>query len=70
MARQYLGRLSASGRLERLSEVGLWWFTEGDIDVVGMAGNRLVAAGSATCSVRTSNASGAAGGDTAMTGLG
>jgi hypothetical protein len=47
VARQYLNRLSGAGRLEPLSTVGFWWFNGGDIDAAGMAGDRLVVAGSA-----------------------
>lgn len=47
VARQYVRRLSGSGQLPPLSEVGLWWLKAGDIDVVAMAGRRVVAAGSA-----------------------
>lgn len=47
VARQFFLRLSGAGRLGPLSHVGFWWFAGGDIDAAGMAGGRLVAAGSA-----------------------
>lgn len=47
VARQYLMRLSGVHRLPPVSEVGFWWYPGGDIDVAAMAGERLLAAGSA-----------------------
>ena len=46
VAGQYLMRLAGAGRIGALSHTGLWWFTGGDIDAVGMAGDRLAAAAS------------------------
>lgn len=47
IARQYLRRLSAIGRLPPVSGIGFWWFRGGDVDVVATARNRVIAAGSA-----------------------
>jgi uncharacterized protein len=46
VAAQYLMRLSGAGRIGTLSHAGFWWFNGGDIDAVGMAGERLAAAAS------------------------
>jgi hypothetical protein len=46
VAAQYLVRLSGAGRIGALSHAGFWWFNGGDIDAVGMAGDRLVVAAS------------------------
>jgi uncharacterized protein len=46
VAGQYLMRLAGSGRIGALSHTGFWWFAGGDIDAVGMAGDRLAVAAS------------------------
>ncbi len=47
VAAQYLMRLSGAGRIATLSHAGFWWFNGGDVDAVGMAGDRLAVAASA-----------------------
>jgi hypothetical protein len=46
VAAQYLMRMSGAGRIGALSHAGFWWFNGGDIDAVGMAGERLAVAAS------------------------
>ncbi len=47
VAAQYVRRLAGAGTLPVLQAVGRHWLAAGDIDVVGVAGNRVVVAGSA-----------------------
>ncbi len=47
IARQHLRRLAGAQLIDSVAQVGLWWFSGGDIDVAGTRGRHLVAAGSA-----------------------
>lgn len=47
VARQHLRRLTGTGEIGSLAQVGFWWFAGGDLDVAGTRGRHLVAAGSA-----------------------
>jgi AAA+ ATPase superfamily predicted ATPase len=46
VAAQYVRRLAGAGAVPVLQAVGRQWLTAGDVDVVGVSGNRLVVAGS------------------------
>jgi hypothetical protein len=47
VAAQYVRRLSGAGQLPVLGSVGQHWFDAGDVDVVGVAGGRVLVVGSA-----------------------